>query len=410
MSKLARIALITSVIPGLVLAVSTSGAADPATCGPSAGSQLCLTAPADALSGEVTIAATWDGSGSATLEFTLDGHYLNFEYRDPYSFVWPTHKELDGVYTLAVRVHKGSTYGAYVSTQVTLDNGNLTSVPRSARDYAELFSPQPDRRTIAAVGNAGAEKPDEKQLLEYIVGIRPAAFLYLGEVHEFGSWATRRDHYGLASFDDAQNRGTLWGQMARYTMATSGNHERGYFTEFRDYWHQRPMWSSEVVTGVRIYNLISDCHLHGGCRADDPQGRWLSRQLATNTERCVLSFWHRPLVSMDAKRSGDRMLRTWAMLARNGGDLVLNADTREMEELRPMNASLETRKADSHMVELVSGAAAARWVRSNTSDSRVAWSRYQVPGAVFVKRERNTLTWQFRDFTGVVIRTGSVSC
>ena len=206
------------------------------------------------------------------MEFTLDGAYLNDEYLNPYSFIWPTNEYLDGVHTLAARLHKGTTYG---------------------------------------------------------------------------DWVT----------------------------------------------------------------LTSECKANGGCAEKGLQYTWLEDQLATHTESCVLAVWHRPVVSMDVKRSGGKsMLPTWSALAGHGGDLVLNADTRDMEEVRPMSSSLAVGQPDSHMVELVSGAAAARWVTSNTSDSRVAWRLYRVPGAVFVHHVGDTLAWEFRSSTGEVLRSGSVGC
>jgi hypothetical protein len=62
------------------------------------------------------------------------------------------------------------------------------------------------------------------------------------------------------------------------------------------------------------------------------------------------------------------------------------------------------------MVELVSGAAAARWVISHTSDRRVAWHRYKTPGAVYVHRQAHTLQWRFRDSKGTLLRSGHVHC
>jgi hypothetical protein len=75
-----------------------------------------------------------------------------------------------------------------------------------------------------------------------------------------------------------------------------------------------------------------------------------------------------------------------------------------------MNGVLETGKSDSHMVELISGAAAARWVAVVSDEPRVAWRLYRTPGAVYVTTGLNRLDWQFRDSSGVVLRTGNVRC
>jgi hypothetical protein len=85
-----------------------------------------------------------------------------------------------------------------------------------------------------------------------------------------------------------------------------------------------------------------------------------------------------------------------------------------MEEIKPMNAALQTGSPDSHMVELISGAGAARGVASTKNEARVAWRRYRTPGAVWVSRRvtlgESRLTWEFRSSTGSVLRKGSVAC
>jgi hypothetical protein len=404
---------VASIVPAL-LVLPAGADASVQSCGQSAGATICLTVPSDPLSGTVAVSATRSGTGGGgTVEFYLDGAYLNFEYQRPYEFVWPTAKELDGMHTLSARLHVGTTFGAYVSVAVTLQNGNATSVPRSPSDWQQLYRPQAGN-VLVAVGNLGAQKPAELQLEQYIESTAPAVFAYLGEVHEFGTWATTLDHYGLASFDDPLGVGSEWGRMASSTLPTPGNHQRDYIVEFEDYWHQRPLWSTTTLDGVRIYDLTSECKANGGCLANGAQAQWLQQQMEANTEPCVIAMWHRPVVSKDPSRSGDTMATAWQLLASHGGDLVLNADTRDMEEIKPMNAALQTSRPDSHMVELISGAGAARWVASTTNEKRVAWRLYKTPGAVWVSPAgtpaQPQLTWQFRSSTGSVLRNGSVAC
>jgi hypothetical protein len=387
-------------------------------CGPSAGVRLCLTVPDGVLSKANLVRATLGGGGGGRVEFTWRGAYLNYEYLAPYEFLWPTGKYVDAKGTLSARVRRGGTLGAPVSFQVRLQNGNRR-VPKNPSDWRSIFRPRPRSgdEVVAAVGNAGADKPDEVRLRSMIKARRPSIFLYLGEVHEFGSWATRRDHYGLASFDDPKGRGTKWGSMAHFTQPTQGNHESGkvYTRIYRDYWHQRPHWSSFRYAGVRFYNLNSECSTIGGCGTGSAQYKWLRRRVALDTERCVVSFWQKPVVSEDSKRSGPKMIPTWSLLARSGGDLVINGHTREMEQSVPLNANLQPRRAGSHMVELISGAGAARWVRNLDPDPRIVWSRFRVPGALFVGLDLDApsgdrLRWTFRDVSGAALRSGSVSC
>ena len=327
----------------LVLLIMTAGwihptvpAAARTRCGSSAGTRLCLTVPGGALSGGNLVRATIGGGSAGRVEFTWRGDYLNYEYLAPFEFTWPTRKYVDARGILAARVRRGGTLGAPVRFQVTLRNGNRT-MPKNPSDWRSLFRPRPrpGDELVAAVGNAGADKPDELRLIPMIKARRPSIFLYLGEVHEFGSYATRRDHYGLASFDDPRRRGTKWGSMAHFTAPTQGNHESGkvYTPIYRDYWHQRPHSSSFRYAGVRFYNLNSECSTIGGCGTGSAQYKWLRRRVALDTERCVVSFWQKPVVSEDSKRSGPKMIPTWSLLARNGGDLVINAHTRHAAQV-----------------------------------------------------------------------------
>jgi hypothetical protein len=387
-------------------------------CGPSAGFTLCLTVPDGALTGEALVEASVMGSGSfGRVEFTLDGAYLNYEFGRPFEFIWPTQRYANGQTLLTARIRKGNTLGNAVSIQVTLSNNPDRVV--NPNDWDEVFQPRSftGDPLVAAVGNAGGDKPAEMNLLGSILDQNPHLFLYLGEVHEFGSWATRRDHYGLASFDDPQGRGTKWGQMARYTVPTQGNHESGsvYTPIYRDYWHQRPHWSTFVLDGVRFYNLNSECSTVGGCGTTSAQYRWLRDRLEENTQRCVVGFWQKPVVSEDSFRHGPKMEPIWALLANHGGDLVINGHTREMEESAPMNANLQRGQPNSHMVELISGAGAVRWPKKFQADQRIVWATYRVPGAVYLTLDTDNpsgpaIRWVFRNSSGSPLRSGSVSC
>jgi hypothetical protein len=418
MATRARLALVLALTAVVACSQPVPPAEAATHCGPSAGVTLCLIVPDGPLTREARIEATVSGS-VARVEFTLDGEYLNYEYVGPFEFVWPTQRYANGPAQLTARVRRGGTLGNAVSVQVTLSNS--PALVKNPNDWNEVFQPRAftGDPLVAAVGNAGGDMPAETKLRDSILAQDPHLFLYLGEVHEFGSWATRRDHYGLASFDAPGGVGTKWGRMARYTAPTQGNHESGsvYTPIYRDYWHQRPHWSTFVFNGVRFYNLNSECSTIGGCGTTSEQYKWLRDRLALDDERCVVGFWQKPVVSEDSFRHGPKMEPIWALLANNGGDLVVNGHTREMEESAPLNANLQRGQPNSHMVELISGAGAVRWPKQFQEDARIVWARFRVPGAVYLTLDANNpsgpeIQWVFRDSAigSPPLRSGSVAC
>jgi hypothetical protein len=419
---------IASLVTVLVLAASWLVAGAPASiaatyaCGPSNTYTLCLTMTDGALAGDQTIYAnateqSTTGAPIARLEFTWNGAYLIYRYQAPYEFVWPTAKFLDGTGQLSARVVSGGVPGAWVTMQVTLANGNVTAIPRNPANSATAFAPQPysGEPVIAAVGSGGAGKAQESDVITSIKAHKPAAFLYLGDVDEFGNWTTYVNNYGVSALDDPTGSGTLWGSMARYTAPTPGNHENGsYVSSWQDYWHQRPLWSTFTIGDVRLFDLNSNCGALASCTAS-AQTTWLAGQLAANTSRCVVAFWHIPQVSEDYARNGTKMAALWTLLANNGGDLVVNAHTHDMEVTAPLNAAGVAGQPDSHMVELVSGGAGGRWELQYQADPRVLWELYHTAGSLYFTTVHHpdgseSITWWFEDTLGGVLRTGSVTC
>jgi acid phosphatase type 7 len=131
----------------------------------------------------------------------------------------------------------------------------------------------------------------------------------------------------------------LWGPFNARTAPTPGNHDyetpeaAGYFGYF-DLFRQRP---GAVPTGYysfelgnwRIVALNSLLALDRGAS----QLRWLEALLAEESADCLLAFWHHPLRSSAFHGylpwdKGRRTVVFWELLARGGGDIVLNSRPR----------------------------------------------------------------------------------
>jgi hypothetical protein len=89
-----------------------------------------------------------------------------------------------------------------------------------------------------------------------------------------------------------------------------------------------------------------------------------------------------------------------------------------MAEYQPLDADLQPGTAGAHMVEIIAGAGGH--VLSKTKvDPRTAWPAVgsKTGGAVYVTHvgaanggQATGLSWEFRDSSGTVLRTGSTTC
>ena len=411
----------------LILVPATSQASQ--SCGSSLGYQVCLTAPDGVLTGDRSIDVTVTGSSSGIYEMefgwgtssSTTAHLLS-DFEAPWGFVWRTDRYLDATQYLNVRVKTTETNaGAPVSMQLTLQNGNVTSVPTNPNDWASLFQPRPPigDPVFAAVGDGADGRARSNAVAASIQDSNASILLYLGDVYERGTPAEWDYNYGRSSLDGGGGR--AWGALAGFTAPTNGNHEVGMLPVWRDYWHGRPDYTTFVSGGVRFFDLDSECSTVGGCGVGSAQYRFVQTELANNQSPCVVAFWHRPVLgSVDPDNTEMRPL--WSLLANNGGDLVLNGHMHDMEAYAPLNATLVAGQPDSHMVELVSGAGGHALYPTLNTDPRGVWQALKTPGAVFVTAvggatgSPTRLDWAFKNSSGSVVTTasgpgqGSVSC
>jgi len=413
----------------LVIGVGTAEAAS--ACGTSSSLSLCLSVPDGVLSGDVPVTITFSGSSADVAELHVSwgtssttSTSLHNEYEAPWTFTWPTDRYRDASQYLNVRVRRkgASAFGSPVWLTTTIENGNDTSVPPTPADWATNFVPRPAAGdpVIAAVGDGGNGTSAGDAVVGSITSSPASMLLYLGDIYEEGTPTEWENNYGHASFDPS-GPATRWGTMASWTRPTMGNHEGGNIPAYRDYWHQVPDFDTFTFGGVRYLQLNSECaRIPGGCGAGSPQYVFVQQTLASSAQACIVAFWHRPVLSLNDDNQPMRPI--WKLLADGGGDLVLNGHAHTMEAYRPMNGALETGKADSHMVELISGNGGHFGATGSDSDTRAAWIRNGVPGAAYITAvgggtgQPTSLAWAFRDTAGAQVSAngvpgaGSVQC
>jgi hypothetical protein len=157
----------------------------------------------------------------------------------------------------------------------------------------------------------------------------PGTVITLGDnVYTSGTAAQFKDCYA-----------PTWGRfLARPTRPAAGNHDYlttgagGYFGYFgaRAGDPKKGYYSYDLGTW-HIVVLNSNCGAIGGCGSTSPQAAWLRADLAANSTKDVLAYWHHPRFSSGAHGGSTSVLAFWEILYAAGADVVLNGHDHDYE-------------------------------------------------------------------------------
>ena len=408
---------VATLIGASLLPTAPALAAGP-ICGVSGTHTVCVTTPADVLTGPQTITvtdspnngvviATWQPTAGTAVRLVTKAQPSASFGGTSYSFVWPTQKYLDAPGVLAVQADSPGT--TPVTVDVTLSNGNLTDIQHTPNDW-QSFLPVAwtgaSDPIVAAVGDGPADETKANKVSDSIVTANPAVFLFLGDIYEQGTYTENLNHYGQLALDG--DPGMLWGRLAPITQPTVGNHEFPNLTAWTDFWHQRPDVTSFTFGGVLFLDLDSSKSM----TSSSSQYAFVQQQLA-GAPACVVAYWHIPATGGGSVSSKE--LPMWKLLASNGGDLVLSGHRHNMTEMVPLDAS-GLPGGSAHMVQLIAGSGGHKLGAALTG-TNVAWSLGKTGGAVYLTLNgaasggsASSLSWAYQDVSGTVHRTDSLTC
>jgi hypothetical protein len=192
-------------------------------------------------------------------------------------------------------------------------------------------------------GNGTASNCHQKATAAVVASMNPVALLGLGD--------EQYECAGTQAF--AQSYGPTWGQFKSITHPVPGNHEyqtsgglncdatgkaTGYFNYFG-------AAAGDPTKGYYSYNigawhiiaLNSNCDIVA-CSAGSPQEAWLKADLAANTAKCTLAYWHHARFSSDQYQGNNTDLSAWwTDLYNANADLVLSGHSHEYERFAPQN-------------------------------------------------------------------------
>jgi hypothetical protein len=424
MSRSRNVAFILAWVVAACIVVAPAGpvAAAVPVCGPSGSHTICVSLASTALSGPTLVSVsnspnsgnlvyTWAPSGKSQVGLMQQGGPSALTGGADYTFLWPTQKFLDASGLLKVRF--GGSGNASVAVAISLVNGNLSQIQPSPGDWSDFLPPTSwgggSDPVIAAVGDGAYGTMLPQSVVTSIVSANPALFLYLGDVYETGTYPELYSHYGTLGLDG--DTGNQWGALASITQPTVGNHEYPNLTAWQDFWHQRPDRVSFDLGGVRFIDVDSSAAMKPG----SSQYAFAQERLGASAPACVVGFWHIPPILKGA--TSPKVQPMWALFANSGGDLILNGHVHANGEYAPMDASLLTGQSGSHMVDLIAGSSGDS-LGGAGSDPRLAWKPTGKPVAVVYLTLNGGanggiatgISWQYRDLSGNVLRSGTVTC
>jgi 3',5'-cyclic AMP phosphodiesterase CpdA len=206
---------------------------------------------------------------------------------------------------------------------------------------ALFLSPTPYVRTdvastgaavIVAAGDIACPKgPCTKSIrtANLIGRIDPDAVLPLGDdQYNVGALSAFRTSYA-----------PTWGRFRHRTFPVPGNHEyktagaAGYFAYFGPRTFGSNGWYSYDLGAWHLVALNSK----SGGKPSSAQLSWLRADLAADTHRCQLAYWHTPRFSSGLDHGSDRRMGAfWQILQAAGVDVVLNGHEHHYERFDPL--------------------------------------------------------------------------
>jgi hypothetical protein len=243
----------------------------------------------------------------------------------------------------ATATHISAPTSTFTPTRTPASNSTPTKTPtRTATSIsAPTSTPTPTVATgsvtvLAAGDIANCNTTGDIATAAIINGIPGAAVLALGDEAYPDGTAT----------DFANCYNPTWGTFKNRTHPTTGNHEyltsgaTGYFNYYGSVaGDPKKGYYSFNLGAWHIIAINSNCVQVGGCNSGNPQEVWLRGDLAANSAKCTLAFWHHPRFSSGENGNDTHMQTIWADLYNGGAEIVLSGHDHDYERFTPMNAS-----------------------------------------------------------------------
>jgi hypothetical protein len=244
-------------------------------------------------------------------------------------------------------------------------------------------------KTMWAVGDGADSGTADDALAAMIEQRSPNAFLYLGDVYEYGT---------ASEFALAYASG--YGRLKSITRPTPGNHEWGHRGEGYDpYWgasFASPHYYSFDLGGWHLISLNSEePHDQGSA-----QFNWLRADLSKRSGNCTIAFWHRPRYSAGTSHGDERSLApVWGLLA-GRASIVLTGHDHNYQRLKPIDG----------ITNWVVGSGGHGHTGVDAGDARLAAQNTTDYGALRLDLSSGRTDYAFVNSARATLDSGAVGC
>lgn len=410
------VALVAAALVGSAQLAGQPGAAAADSCtSTDAGTyvaQVCLDETLDAtpLRGNVAVRAhvvisPRDVMDVVRVVFLYGGQYLLTDFypdqTGEYEMAWRTGRSTlpSGAFTVRAWLGDGRAVDHTVPVTVA-DAGTVAANPPTFSPRTGTVPSPGARFRLAAVGDAVVGSDDERALAAMIATRSPNLLAYLGDVYERGS---------PYEFDNWYADRAGFGRFRDITDPTVGNHEyetdgaAGYF----DFWGQVPHYYSLDVAGWHLVSIDSS-EEYDQLRPGTAQYDWLSTDLAGTRSRCTVVFAHHPRYAVGVGGGRAGLSQVWALLADRRVTLALAGHTHHYERWVPMDGT--GRPMAGGVTEIVAGTGGHKLGAPVTTDTRVATTVSDLPGALMLDLGPDDARFGYVTVDGAERDSGTIPC
>jgi len=195
-----------------------------------------------------------------------------------------------------------------------------------------------------------------------------------------------------------------WGRHRLRTRPAPGNHDyetpgaRPYFAYFGA--NAGPSGAGYYSYDLGAWHIVS-LNSVTGTSGRSRQAAWLRHDLAENSGRCTLAYWHNPLFSSGPNGSQSHMREIWRILYAFGTEIVVNGDNHLYERFAPQDPDGRRDAAGIRQFIAGTGGAPLYEVRAVQPNSEVRSSTF---GVLKFTLHADSYEWEFVPIPGAAFR------
>jgi 3',5'-cyclic AMP phosphodiesterase CpdA len=226
-------------------------------------------------------------------------------------------------------------------------------------------------------------------------------------------FTTGDNAYPNGTADDFQRcYGPTWGRHLGRTRPSPGNHDY-YAPGAAPYFAYFGANAGPAGLGYYSYDLgawhVVSLNSETLAEFGSAQDAWLRADLAANTSKCTIAYWHRPLFSSGPHAGAESIRNLWRVLYEFDVDVVLNGHDHLYERFAPQDPNGRPDPARGiRQFTVGTGGGPTYSARAATPNSEAVGQDW---GVLALTLDRETYRWEFLPVAGAAFHdAGSSAC